>query len=684
MTTKQKSNNSGYGILIAGILFGGLYLLSQKSTENPNETTGIVLFRSKPVESTVYLNNIEVGNTPLSLKLEPGQYDWKMIMDGNPDVFKTGKFVLTTGETKTIQADFSQTEDLSFVIDPPIPAPVDIYAGTVVTVQCPVTSTSNVATTVKAVIELHFGSILPGTGSLIKTIAIPQFMIASGETRNMIAQWTEIEPAGRRDIVIKIQKPTGEELGSKEFDDAYMVLQPEQPEFEFIGPSITPNPARQGENVSITCPVSCTGGVSVTVKARIEVHFGSIMPGTGALIKAFDIPAFQISSGDTKNFNVNMTEVEPDNGRRDIQVYIISTSGEELASKEFDDAYRVEIPDPLQFSFGQPTALPDPVMTGQQVKITCPVSCTSGSLSTLRVHVEVHYGSILPGTGDLIKAFDFSTQMGSGTSKNFEASFIEVEPDNGRRDVQVYVFNTLNQELASREFDDAYYVEAALTTGILDVSFSPSNAIVKVNGSRVYNGGSYDLPAGTYSWTASASGYTSKSGTLTIKAGKTTNLDFDLVQSTGSLVVNFSPSNATVLVDGDYVSNGRIYSLSPGTYYWTATASGYVSKSGEVTINANQTTTLNITLTQVLPKITAIGKRDSYGPWVEFTCSNFPPYAGLYIYISGKPYAISGTCGSNGTLTGLLNMESYEPSGTYVIIAYDGDGNYASTTVYVP
>jgi hypothetical protein len=217
--------NVGMYVVAAAAVGTLLYFALKKSIPTPPPSTkGTVKFFSTPVESTVYVDDVMKGKTPLTLTLEKGNHTWKTVMDGNPDVSKIGSFVLAAGEIKTIQANYNLAEELSFDLLQPIYAPTDIYQGTNVTVTCPVKSTSNVATVVKGVIELHYGSILPGPGDLIIKKDIPQFTIAPGETRNMQTSWTEIAPAdGRRDIIVKIQKPTGVELASNHFDDAYTV-----------------------------------------------------------------------------------------------------------------------------------------------------------------------------------------------------------------------------------------------------------------------------------------------------------------------------------------------------------------------------------------------------------------------------------------------------------------------------
>lgn len=69
------------------------------------------------------------------------------------------------------------------------------------------------------------------------------------------------------------------------------------------------------------------------------------------------------------------------------------------------------------------------------------------------------------------------------------------------------------------------------------------------------------------------------------------------VPGMGTLAVQYSPNSATVLIAGDvYVAP---MTLAAGTYNYHAFASGYVEKSGTVTIKAYQTTNLTISLQPV-------------------------------------------------------------------------------------
>jgi len=65
----------------------------------------------------------------------------------------------------------------------------------------------------------------------------------------------------------------------------------------------------------------------------------------------------------------------------------------------------------------------------------------------------------------------------------------------------------------------------------------------------------------------------------------------------GTSVITKSPANAVVTLNGTIIAAGSS-NLAAGNYNWQATADGYTSQSGTVTIVVGQTYNLNINLTQ--------------------------------------------------------------------------------------
>jgi hypothetical protein len=141
-------------------------------------------------------------------------------------------------------------------------------------------------------------------------------------------------------------------------------------------------------------------------------------------------------------------------------------------------------------------------------------------------------------------------------------------------------------------------------TGTLVLTVSPASAEVIIGDSNGNLGataaGTYtNIPVGTYQWAASADGYVSQSGIQTIVADQTANLDIVLdlatTNDTGTLIVTAYPASALVTLNGNGIQPGT-YTMTPGTYQWSASAAGYTPRSGTIDVIANQTTRLDVSL----------------------------------------------------------------------------------------
>jgi hypothetical protein len=141
--------------------------------------------------------------------------------------------------------------------------------------------------------------------------------------------------------------------------------------------------------------------------------------------------------------------------------------------------------------------------------------------------------------------------------------------------------------------------------GTLNISVTPSTARVLIGGYQLAPGGTYTFAPGLYPYTVEASGYTSKSGTINVIAGQTATLTANLVQSgggggggtsTGSVNLTIDPDYTTVILDGEVLNPGLNSNITAGQHSWSAAAEGYVSKTGNITVVANQTVNLTVHL----------------------------------------------------------------------------------------
>lgn len=138
----------------------------------------------------------------------------------------------------------------------------------------------------------------------------------------------------------------------------------------------------------------------------------------------------------------------------------------------------------------------------------------------------------------------------------------------------------------------------------LIISVSPINAVVSVNGilTTLLNGqATITLSQGYYYINASLSGYHSFTNMYDFKSGLTyyANITLSPLSVYGYLKGTISPESAIISASGviiPVINHTFSQSLYPGTYYVSATASGYSSAFYEVNISQNNTSYLNISL----------------------------------------------------------------------------------------
>lgn len=69
------------------------------------------------------------------------------------------------------------------------------------------------------------------------------------------------------------------------------------------------------------------------------------------------------------------------------------------------------------------------------------------------------------------------------------------------------------------------------------------------------------------------------------------------IEMSGYLIVpHLEPETAIVTVNGKVIKTHVTIPMEPGVYSWSASANGYVTKTGQVTINERQNTGLRIDL----------------------------------------------------------------------------------------
>ena len=139
------------------------------------------------------------------------------------------------------------------------------------------------------------------------------------------------------------------------------------------------------------------------------------------------------------------------------------------------------------------------------------------------------------------------------------------------------------------------------------VSDGTRSAVSDANGNYTI----VNIPEGSYTVTASKGGYETQSISVAVISGQTTNVDFALTMTLGSITgkvtdtIDGSPIERATVIDGKTFAvtdaNG-IYTLSDipqGDYTLTASKEGYETASQDVTVVSGQTTTANFNLVRI-------------------------------------------------------------------------------------
>jgi len=202
-----------------------------------------------------------------------------------------------------------------------------------------------------------------------------------------------------------------------------------------------------------------------------------------------------------------------------------------------------------------------------------------------------------------------------------------------------------------------------------------------------------DVEQGYYTVTASASGYFDESANITVTAGQTTTCNLELQPTTGTISgtvtdagtamplagasVSTQPATTTVITDaqGDYT----ISDVTPGFYTVTASASGYMDNSTNVTVTAGQTSTAYLAL-----------QADYSGSWngtttqgktISFTIVNnaFTQFKfGWRISIPGC--TVNGTTTITYSTPRAFSGNTFTISGTSYQMSYSFSGTFNSKT----
>ncbi|NJE29443.1 PEGA domain-containing protein [Thermococcus sp. 18S1] len=179
-----------------------------------------------------------------------------------------------------------------------------------------------------------------------------------------------------------------------------------------------------------------------------------------------------------------------------------------------------------------------------------------------------------------------------------------------------------------------YFIELNLTlaplNGTIIINSDPIGAIVQINGE--YKGKtplSLTLPPGEYNITLSSEGYYPNSAVIGLPPNETKNLSVKLIQRMGLLIINSSPTNAFVIINGTQQEcrTPCNITLKPGVYTINVT-DGNAQNNTMITLKPDETVSVTLTL-QEEPSTTLI---PILGMLLIVGAG-----AGAYIYRSSRP-----------------------------------------------
>jgi len=254
--------------------------------------------------------------------------------------------VATEETTFTILGEMPP-EEISFSLAKPTVMPAtEVEPGTNITISCPVTSESTRDQNIRVKCIIYEGSILPGHGIKLAEFTSGVTPIAPGETKTFDFPRRTVEGTiDRRDIQVEVWVE-GTLVKESEWDDIYYVGRPPEEviDFALTRPSVTPAIITPGTPITITCPVTSACTKEQTIKVKVIIYEGSILPGHGSIIATKWSPIFTISPNQTYNVTIHHTAVAGTIDRRDIQVEVY-IDGRLVKESEWDDVYYVKAPE---------------------------------------------------------------------------------------------------------------------------------------------------------------------------------------------------------------------------------------------------------------------------------------------------------------------------------------------------
>ncbi|MDD5702990.1 MAG: hypothetical protein PHU23_13185, partial [Dehalococcoidales bacterium] len=335
-------------------------------------------------------------------------------------------------------------------ITKPTATPSEVMPGETVSLAAKVKSLNTQSMSVIVKFNIYEGSVLPGAGTLLKTISSPVTNLAAGAELTFTTNYVADKRSDtRRDVGIEVWEG-GTKIEDGQWDDIFFVKDP-QVSFTLGKPTASPYEAPPGP-VTINAPVTSASTLTQNVTVKCNIYEGSILPGAGTLIETLS-KSITIAPNQTVTVSFNHTSTLRPDTRRDVGIEVW-VGGTKVKDGQWDDIFFVA-EWPIVILLDPPTATPYEAPPGPVI-IDAPILLSGDTSRSVSIKCTVYEGSILPGAGDVLWSVNVTRTLQPGMN-HIQFEHNSTARSETRRDVGIEV--TYQGEVkASDQWDDVFYV----------------------------------------------------------------------------------------------------------------------------------------------------------------------------------------------------------------------------------